>query len=192
MVFTFDLYNFWTTAGGTLFEVGVPAIAGVYLWWKQRDPFGATVCLFWVGTALFGVGIYAADARAQALPLVSPFGPVDPGSHDWTAMLMRFGMLSKDAEIGAALQAGGKAAMVTSLIAGTWVLRVMASQARTTGTGGVLWDPQEDERLASHLRGEPVDRPTSRRVQARKSEQERFNEFMGKDEEDQSPDTSRK
>lgn len=173
--------TFWTTAGGTLFEIGVPLVAGVYLWWRQRDPFGATVCLFWVGTALFGVGIYAADARAQALPLVSPFGPVDPGSHDWTAMLMRFGKLSKDVEIGAMLQTAGKAAMVTSLIAGAWVLRVMARTTRASGPAGTLWDPAEDARLASHLSGEPLHRPTPRRVQARKSEEERFMEFMEKD-----------
>ena len=69
-----------TTAGGTLFEVGIPMAAGVYLFVKQRDPFGAMVCLFWMGTALVGAGVYAADARALALPLVSPFGPVDVDS----------------------------------------------------------------------------------------------------------------
>ena len=121
--------RFWTTAGGTIFEIGVPVAAGAYLLIKQRDPFGATVCLFWLGTALFGVGIYAADARAQALPLVSPFGPVDPDSHDWTTMLMRFGRLSRDAEIGALFQSSGKAAMLASLLGGIWVLRVMATSA---------------------------------------------------------------
>jgi hypothetical protein len=115
-----------TTAGGTIFQIGIPIAAGGYLLHKQRDPFGAAVCVFWLGTALFGAGSYAADARAQALPLVSPFGPVDSDSHDWTLMLMKYGLLSRDQEIGAALRSGGIAAMCFSLAAGVWVLSVMA------------------------------------------------------------------
>jgi hypothetical protein len=118
-----------TAAGGTIFELAVPLAAGVYLAVKQRDPFGATVCLFWLGTALVGAGVYAADARAQALPLVSPFGPVDVDSHDWTVVLLKYGNLSQDAHIGAALRRCGFSAMIASLVAGTWVLRVMAQRS---------------------------------------------------------------
>ncbi len=117
-----------TVAGGTIFQLGVPLSAGVYLLLKQRDPFGAAVCVFWLGTALFSAGVYAADARAQALPLVSPFGPVDVDSHDWTVMLMRYGMLSRDQVIGAGLRRAGILAMVASLALGAWVLRVMAAE----------------------------------------------------------------
>lgn len=116
-----------TAAGGTILELAIPVAAGAYLLVKQRDPFGATVCLFWLGTALVGAGAYAADARAQALPLVSPFGPVDVDSHDWTVVLMKYGKLSRDAEIGAALRAAGMASMVVSLALGAAVLRVMAT-----------------------------------------------------------------
>jgi hypothetical protein len=115
-----------TTAGGTIFQLLIPLLAGIYLARKQRDPFGAAVCLFWLGTALVGAGVYAADARAQALPLVSPFGPVDVDSHDWTVMLMKFGLLSRDEQIGGFLVAAGRVAMTLSLVAGAWVLRVMA------------------------------------------------------------------
>lgn len=117
-----------TVAGGTIFQLGIPIAAGVYLLHKQRDPFGAAVCLFWLGTALFGAGVYAADARAQALPLVSPFGPVDVDSHDWTVMLMRYGMLSRDEVIGAWLRRAGVLAMIASIATAAWVLRVMATE----------------------------------------------------------------
>jgi hypothetical protein len=79
---------------------------------------------------MFGAGVYAADARAQALPLVSPFGPVDVDSHDWTVLLLKFGMLSRDQEIGAALRSGGVLAMTLSIAIGAWVLWVMRSAAR--------------------------------------------------------------
>jgi hypothetical protein len=115
-----------TAAGGTLFEVAIPVAAALYLALRQRDPFGATVCLFWCGTALVGAGVYAADARAQALPLVSPFGPIDVDSHDWTFLLMKYGRLSQDQEIGAAVRRSGIGLMALSVIAGASVLRVMA------------------------------------------------------------------
>lgn len=118
-----------TTAGGTIFQLGVPCTAGAYLLYKQQDPFGAAVCVFWLGTALVGAGVYAADARAQALPLVSPFGPVDVDSHDWTFMLMKYGKLSQDQRIGGFLKQSGIVAMALSLVASGWVLRIMATTA---------------------------------------------------------------
>ena len=118
------------TAGGTIFQLGIPLAAAVYLLHRQRDPFGAAVCTFWLGTAMFGAGVYAADARAQALPLVSPFGPVDVDSHDWTVMLLEYGLLSRDQEIGAALRSGGVMAMTASIALGAWVLWVMRASAR--------------------------------------------------------------
>lgn len=116
-----------TVAGGTFFQLGIPLVAGAYLVVRQRDPFGAAFCLFWLGTAMCGAGVYAADARAQALPLVSPFGPVDVDSHDWTVMLMKYGLLSRDQEIGAVLRGAGLAAMTLSLALGAWILRIMAT-----------------------------------------------------------------
>jgi hypothetical protein len=126
------------TAGGTIFEIAVPVGAGLYLLLKQRDPFGASVCLFWLGTALVGIGLYAADARAQSLPLVSPFGPVDVDSHDWTVMLLKWGMLSKDQEIGAFFRRAGFAAMSTSLVLSTWILWIMAHTATQQGNDDVV------------------------------------------------------
>ena len=122
-------------AGGTIFQVGIPLLAAWYLASKQRDPFGAAVCLFWLGTSLVSAGIYAADARAQVLPLVSPMGPVDVDSHDWTVMLMKFGMLSQDQAIGAFLVGAGKAVMMASLVTGAWVLLVMATTPADTHRG---------------------------------------------------------
>lgn len=125
-----------TAAGGTIFELGVPIAAGVYLLIKQRDPFGAAVCLFWLGTALVGSGVYAADARAQVLPLVSPFGPVDVDSHDWTFILMKYGMLTKDEAIGGALKGAGMAIMTVSTVVGSWLVWTMASVNRARSAQG--------------------------------------------------------
>jgi hypothetical protein len=144
-----------TTAGGTIFQIGIPVVAGGYLLHKQRDPFGAAVCAFWLGTALFGAGIYAADARAQALPLVSPFGPVDVDSHDWTVMLMKYGKLSQDVRIGGTLQRAGIFSMIGSLALSVWVLRIMAvATAKAGGTSAPAADPSETERFKEFLDGD--------------------------------------
>lgn len=137
--------RFWTVAGGTIFELGIPVAAGSYLLIRQRDPFGALVCLFWLGTALWHTAAYVGDARAQALPLVSPFGPVDAGDHDWTYLLMKFGRLSRDREIAAGLRVLAHVAMMGSMIGGAGVLRVMASQAKAAGGSS------EEERLRAFM-----------------------------------------
>ena len=134
--FSWTGHRMLTTAGGTVFQLLAPLGAAAYLAVKQRDPFGAAVCLFWLGTALADAGVYAADARAQALPLVSPFGDVDVDSHDWTVMLMKVGMLSRDQQIGGALMLAGRGVMAVSLLAGAWLLRVMERTPRETGAGG--------------------------------------------------------
>jgi hypothetical protein len=126
-----------TVAGGTILQVAVPLAAGAYLLREQRDPFGAAVCVFWLGTALFSAGVYAADARVQELPLVSPFGPVDVDSHDWTVMLMKYGLLSRDQAIGAGLRRAGVLAMLASIMLGAWVLRVMAAEGRAVTDRGI-------------------------------------------------------
>jgi hypothetical protein len=151
-----------TTAGGTIFELGIPMVAGAYLLLKQRDPFGAAVCLFWLGTALVGSGVYAADARAQALPLVSPFGPVDVDSHDWTVMLLKYGKLSKDEAIGGAMQQAGMIAMTLSLILSAGILRIMARTGASATSQTAAADaspPEADEvaRFQTFLKGDAPD-----------------------------------
>jgi len=115
-----------TTAGSTIFQLGIPVVAGLYLLIKQGDPFGTAVCIFWLCTALVGAGVYAADARARVLPLVSPFGPVDVFRHDWTVMLMKYGKLSQDERIGAFLRNSGLTAMTASIALSAWTLWLMA------------------------------------------------------------------
>lgn len=119
-------------AGGTLFEVGIPATVAIYFW-KRADVFGATVALFWMGTALLGVAPYAADARAQLLPLVSVGG--GPVGHDWYRMLGAWGLLGQDQRIGAAFRSAGLLAMMASFAAACLVLRWMAdASSRKTAT----------------------------------------------------------
>lgn len=109
-------------AGGTLFELGVPALVGIYFW-RQGDVAGTGVALFWVGTALLSVAPYMADARTQTLPLVSVGdGPV---GHDWFRLLGAAGLLEHDRALARMVRAGGLAVVWGAVGWLGWVLREM-------------------------------------------------------------------
>ena len=120
-----------------------------WLFWRQKDVYAITVALFWLGSSLVDAGIYAADARAQLLPRVSPWGGADDVfAHDWTYMLMRFGKLSRDEVIGGRMRAAGMLLMPLALAAGAWVVAVMA---RSGKQGTTMKPSDEAERLAARL-----------------------------------------
>ncbi len=111
---------FLAAAGGTLFHALCIALVGVGFW-RQRDLFAVAVTIWWGGTVFLGAAPYAADARAQLLPLVSVGdGPV---SHDWHTMLEALGLLGADQLVGGALRVLGLAVLVVGLAAGVWILR---------------------------------------------------------------------
>jgi hypothetical protein len=80
--------------GGTLFQLIVPA-AFVAYFWRRGDRFAAAVVLFWVAQNCLNIARYAADARAQELPLVGG------GEHDWTYLLLTMNWLEHDQTVGA-------------------------------------------------------------------------------------------
>jgi hypothetical protein len=109
----------WAILGGSLTQCLAPVLVGA-LFYRQRDFFAVAIAFCWLGTNLFGVATYAADALTQQLTLVSPVGG-DP-IHDWGFLLTRWQKLSKAAEIGAAFRTAGSAAMLIGLAGGTWLL----------------------------------------------------------------------
>jgi hypothetical protein len=116
--------DFLTVSGGTLLQCLCPIAAGI-MFYRQRDFFAVGVACFWLGTNFTHIAPYAADARAQLLPLVSPFQGA-PG-HDWNYLLGTLGLLRQDQVIGGAFHVAGILTMGVGLLAGLWVLRVMAT-----------------------------------------------------------------
>lgn len=72
--------------------------------------------LYWLATALYGAGIYAADARASALPLTSSdmMSNFTPGTvkGDWHYILEPLGLLEYDVLIGHILVFGAAFCLV--------------------------------------------------------------------------------
>ena len=79
-------------AGGTLFQLIMPAIfVGYFL--RRKDSHSASVALWWVAQNFWNISVYAADARAQELPLVGG------GEHDWAYLLGELHWLQYDQRV---------------------------------------------------------------------------------------------
>jgi hypothetical protein len=108
--------------GGTLGQLIMPSVFVVYFW-RRGDRHAATVPLWWVAQNLWNISVYAADARAQLLPLVGG------GEHDWAYMLGRLGWLSLDVRISRLIWLSGVAIYVTSIVQGIRYARVISSDS---------------------------------------------------------------
>ncbi|PPK74484.1 hypothetical protein B0F87_109130 [Methylobacter tundripaludum] len=115
---------FITSLGGTLGQLLMPSICMGVLLVKTRDPFGASVALWWVGENFLDIAPYMNDARAGQLPLLGGnFGHSAPyGFHDWQYLLTESGLLQYDHFLAKAVFAIGSAIMVLSLLWGGLLL----------------------------------------------------------------------
>jgi hypothetical protein len=94
--------EFMTIAGGSLFQVLVPAIFAGYFCYHKKD-FSSALMLFMVGESLLNVSVYAGDAVRMQLPLLGG----DDSIHDWNYLLEHAGLLGHTALIAGLLRASG-------------------------------------------------------------------------------------
>lgn len=106
-------WRFLMMAGGTIFQLAFP-IAFVVHFRRDGQPRSADACVAWVGQNLLNIGRYAADARAQELPLVGG------GEHDWTYLLDCFGLLPHDVGVGRLFDFAGCALIAWACVS-IWV-----------------------------------------------------------------------
>lgn len=78
--------EFMMFAGGSIFQVLMPAVFVGYFIWNGK-PYSAAIVLFWVGQNFINIHIYASDAVNMNLPLVGG------GEHDWNYLLSETGLL---------------------------------------------------------------------------------------------------
>lgn len=85
--------EFMMVAGGTLFQLIVPAVFVGYFVWNEK-PYSAAIVLFWVGQSLINVFIYANDAVVMQLVLTSGMTGSEGSFHDWNYMLTETGFIN--------------------------------------------------------------------------------------------------
>jgi hypothetical protein len=88
--------------GGTLLQWLVPFLLAVYFF-TQRQTAGFVFCLFFFFENWLYTATYMADARAQALPLVTTGDP-DFVEHDFHAIFSSLGVLDYDTKISAVVR----------------------------------------------------------------------------------------
>ncbi|GKS65819.1 hypothetical protein YTPLAS72_31230 [Nitrospira sp.] len=88
--------RFMTILGGTLGQILMPMIClGTFLI-KTRDPFGASVALWWTAESLMDIAPYINDARALDLMLISGVTGKETDGHDWNNILTMLNLLEWD------------------------------------------------------------------------------------------------
>lgn len=114
--------SFMKVLGGTLMQVLVPVLCtGAFLW--HRNPFAASISLWWTAQNFMDAAPYINDARAQNLMLLGGVtGREAPGYHDWQNLLGRLGWLEHDHAIAAAFYGFGIVVMLGGLTWGGWIL----------------------------------------------------------------------
>ena len=125
--------EFMTLLGGSLFQVLLPLAFGLVFLVKNRDPFAASVMLWWAAVAVMDVAPYIYDAwKPQHVLLTGRTG--DSGAHDFIDVLGDLGLLHKAQPIGRGAHAFGAIAMLAALAWGAWIVsqQYLRSKSSTT------------------------------------------------------------
>ncbi|HEX8127721.1 MAG TPA: hypothetical protein VF527_01240 [Pyrinomonadaceae bacterium] len=99
-----------TVAGGSLFQVIVPAVFVAYFY-RRGQVYSAALVLFWVGESLLNVSVYAGDALELQLPLLGG----EESIHDWNHLLSMTGLLPSTYKIAALIRIAGTLAICAAI-----------------------------------------------------------------------------
>jgi hypothetical protein len=111
--------------GGSLTQIAFPLLFVAYFLRRQddgrrRDPHAAMVCLWWASINVLGVAIYAADARAGQLMLLTGQTGQESDAHDWYNLFARWGMLNRDTIIAGRMRVVAVVLCTVSIVAGAY------------------------------------------------------------------------
>lgn len=121
-VFFSPFGRFLHVLGGTLGQLIIPAVvAGTFLW--QRNTFGASVGVWWLGESLLDIAPYINDARAGQLMLLGGVtGSEVEDYHDWEVLLTKLNMLQHDQTLARLSFSIGSLLMLAAMLWGCWLL----------------------------------------------------------------------
>jgi hypothetical protein len=115
--------KFMMTLGGSLTQCLVPLICLLTFLVKTKDPFAASISLWWLGENLIDLAPYINDARALKLMLLGGVTGRDVEDyHDWEFILRKLSLLEYDHLIAKAAHVIGALLMLCAFVWGGSVL----------------------------------------------------------------------
>lgn len=115
--------QFMMTLGGSLTQLLVPSICLMAFLMKTKDPFAASISLWWVGENLIDLAPYINDARELKLMLLGGVTGQDVDDyHDWEFILRKLGLLEYDHLLAKTAHVAGAVLMICAFIWGGFVL----------------------------------------------------------------------
>ncbi len=115
--------RFLTVLGGSLGQLLIPLICMVTFLIKSRDPFGASVALWWLGQNFMDMAPYIGDARALRLILLGGITGRDAVDyHDWEFLLKKLGWLKWDRTLAWISHGTGSLCILLAILWGAYIL----------------------------------------------------------------------
>ena len=110
-------------AGGTLGQLIMPMTIAVALLVKNKDPFGASIGLWFFGVSIVDISPYMYDALHPVMMLTTGSTGED-GGHDWIYLFSSVGLLSKCHFIAGLIHTLGALVIFLAILWGAMVLRI--------------------------------------------------------------------
>ncbi len=115
--------QFMMTLGGSLTQCLVPLICLLTFLVKTKDPFAASISLWWLGENLIDLAPYINDARALKLVLLGGVTGKDVEDyHDWEFILRKLSLLEYDHLMAKTAHVIGALLMICAFVWGGCVL----------------------------------------------------------------------
>ena len=105
--------EFTMIAGGSLFQVMIPAVFVGYFVWNGKY-YSAAIVLFWVGQSVLNVFVYAGDAVVMQLVLTDGLTGSEGSFHDWNYLLSETGLINSTKTIANLLRLVGTLTIIAA------------------------------------------------------------------------------
>ncbi len=109
------LGDFMMIAGGSLFQVIVPAVFVGYFFWNEKF-YSAAIVLFWVGQSILNVFVYANDAVVMQLVLLGGLTGSEGSFHDWNFLLRETGLINSTKTVAGLIRAVGTLTIIAAAV----------------------------------------------------------------------------
>ena len=107
--------DFLSVAGGSLFQVILPAVFVGYFVWHLKY-YSAAIVLFWVGQSLLNVYVYAADAVVMQIVLTSGLTGSEGSFHDWNYLLTETGLIGSTKAVAGIVRGVGSLVIIAASV----------------------------------------------------------------------------